>query len=163
MISYPDARSQAAFLLSAPHRTQAWRRRQSRVGLDVADSCGKFREDEAKFGQVAQCGGSSAGNLRVRRSAGFVFAARRRAIGLINQDVIVARGTHDAVNRLAELIVRSAAGVFAARLFAADGHSAGSDMQTDLFYLKVRCETNESAGHRRGSNDCEYQERYPLE
>ena len=61
-------------------------------------------------------------NLGVSRAAGFVFAARRRVIRLINEDVIVARGAHHAVNRLAELIVRSAGGMFAACLFAADGH-----------------------------------------
>ena len=51
-----------------------------------------------------------------------MLAAGRRAIRLVNQDVIVARRADHAVNRLAELIVRSAAGVLRACLFAADGH-----------------------------------------
>ena len=61
-------------------------------------------------------------NLSISRAASLVLAARGRAIRLINQDVVMARGAHHTVNRLAELIVRSAAGVFVARLFAADGH-----------------------------------------
>ena len=55
-----------------------------------------------------------------------MLAARRRAVRLINQNVIVARGANHAVNRLAELIVRSAPGVLATGLFAADGHVEGS-------------------------------------
>ena len=59
-----------------------------------------------------------------------MLAARRRAVRLVDQDVVVARRAHDAVNRLAKLIVRSAAVVLGTRLFAADGHGVGSVMLT---------------------------------
>lgn len=51
-----------------------------------------------------------------------MFAAGCGAICFVYQDVIVASGTDHAVNRFAELVVGAAGGVFAARLFAADGH-----------------------------------------
>ena len=72
-------------------------------------------------------------SLRVCSAARLVFAARRRAIRLINENVVVTRRAHHAVDRLAELIVRSAAGVFVARLFSADGHALGSDVSTTTF------------------------------
>jgi hypothetical protein len=62
-----------------------------------------------------------------------VFAARRRAVRLIDKDVIVASRANHAVNRFAELIVRSAGDVFAAGLFAADGHGISSDALTKTF------------------------------
>jgi len=62
-----------------------------------------------------------------------VFAARRRAIRLINENVIVARGADDAVNRFAELIVCRASGVFRTRLFAADRHGVDSDVLPKTF------------------------------
>jgi len=83
-----------------------------RIRRELGGACGR------KGDSCARCGR----NLSVRSAARLVFAAGRRAIRLINQDVIVARRADHAVNRLAELIVRGARGVFAARLFAADGH-----------------------------------------
>ena len=73
---------------------------------------------------------SVARNSSVSRAAGLVLAARWRAIRLINENVVVARGAHDAVNRLAELIVRSAAGMFGASLFACNGHRSNLDLLT---------------------------------
>jgi len=57
----------------------------------------------------------------VSRAAGFVFAARGGAIGFVDEDVIVAMGANDAVNRLGELLVRRLRSVFRARLFASHG------------------------------------------
>src|SRR5215472_14815022 len=66
---------------------------------------------------------SERAKLRVGGAAGFMLAARRRAIGLIDVNVIVARGANHTVNRLAELLVASElCGVIGASLFAADGH-----------------------------------------
>ena len=72
-------------------------------------------------------------NLGVSGAASLMLAARRRAVGLVNEDVIVARGADHAVDRFAELIVRCARGVFGACLFATDGHALGSVGLTTLF------------------------------
>ena len=55
-------------------------------------------------------------------AAGFVFAAGARAVGFIDEDVIVAAGADDAVDRLGELFVRGGGFVFGASLFAGDWH-----------------------------------------
>ncbi len=63
--------------------------------------------------------------LRVGLTASFVFAAGRRTIGLVDQNVVMARRADHPVNRFAELIVtRSCLGsVLAARLRPADSHT----------------------------------------
>lgn len=63
-------------------------------------------------------------------AAGFMLAAGRGTIRFVDQNVVVASGTNHAVNCFAELIVGRACGVFAARLFAANGHVLGSDSLT---------------------------------
>lgn len=57
-------------------------------------------------------------------AAGFVFAARGRVVGLVDEDVVVARGTDHAVDRFGKLIVTGShfRRVFGARLRSADGH-----------------------------------------
>ncbi|MGH7839492.1 MAG: hypothetical protein ACREQC_16930 [Candidatus Binataceae bacterium] len=59
-------------------------------------------------------------------AAGFVFAAGCRAIGLIDENVIVARGADHSINGFAELFVRSLCGVFGARFFPRHAHGRGS-------------------------------------
>ena len=52
-----------------------------------------------------------------------MFAAGGRAICLVDENVIVATGADDAVNRFVELFVtRHFGGVFVAGLFTAHGH-----------------------------------------
>ena len=62
--------------------------------------------------------------LRVCLSARFVLAARRRAVRLVDQDVVVAPSANHAVNRLGELVVpgSSLGTVLAARLRPANRH-----------------------------------------
>lgn len=54
----------------------------------------------------------------VREAAGFMFSARGRAIGFVDENVVVARGADDAVNGFIELLVPLLRGVFLAGLFA---------------------------------------------
>jgi hypothetical protein len=61
-------------------------------------------------------------NLSICLAAGFVFAAARRAIGVVNKYVIVAGRADHTVNRLAELLMAHLGCVLAACLFPAHGH-----------------------------------------
>jgi len=51
-----------------------------------------------------------------------VLAARRRAVRVIDEDVIPARGADNAVNRLAKLLVAGVGRMLAARLGSAQCH-----------------------------------------
>jgi hypothetical protein len=51
-----------------------------------------------------------------------MLAAGRRTIRVVNQDVVVASGANDAVDCFAELFMPGSRRMFAARLFAAQGH-----------------------------------------
>jgi len=61
-------------------------------------------------------------NLSICLAAGFVLAAARRAIGVVNKYVIVAGRADHTVNRLAELLMAHLGCVLAACLFPAHGH-----------------------------------------
>jgi hypothetical protein len=60
--------------------------------------------------------------LAIGLAAGLVLPAGSRAIGLVDQNIIVARGANHAVDRLAELFVGCASGVFLPGLLAAHRH-----------------------------------------
>jgi len=60
--------------------------------------------------------------LCVSLAASLVLSARPRTIGLIDENVIVAGGADDAVDRFAELFVSCRCSVVGSTLFAADGH-----------------------------------------
>jgi hypothetical protein len=59
---------------------------------------------------------------RIGLPAGFVFAAGAGTVGAVNQNVIVAGGADQSVNRFAELVVPGRGRVLAARLLAAHSH-----------------------------------------
>jgi hypothetical protein len=60
--------------------------------------------------------------LAIGLAAGLVLPAGSRAIGLVDQNIIVARGANHAVDRFAELFVGCASGVFLPGLLAAHRH-----------------------------------------
>jgi hypothetical protein len=64
--------------------------------------------------------------LRVSLAAGLMFPACWRAIRVIDKNIVVTRGTDNAVNRLAELFVARLGCVLAAGLFSAHCHPNGS-------------------------------------
>ena len=57
--------------------------------------------------------------LRISLPACLMLAARRRAIGVIQENVVMASGTDDAIDCFAELVVAGFGRVFGARLLAA--------------------------------------------
>ena len=59
-----------------------------------------------------------------------MFAAGSRAIGVVDQDVIVTSGADYAVHGLVELIVTQLGGMFVARLLAAHGHRAAPSLHS---------------------------------
>jgi hypothetical protein len=60
--------------------------------------------------------------LGICLAAGFVFAARGWVVGVIDEDVVVARGADHAIDGFAEYLVPCAGGVLFARLFPAYWH-----------------------------------------
>jgi hypothetical protein len=60
--------------------------------------------------------------LGVGLAAEIVFAASAWAVGFIDEDVIVASGADNPINRFGELLVRGGGFVIGACLFAAAGH-----------------------------------------
>src|ERR1700733_11774112 len=129
-----SAASGASYASAKKASIETWARMYGRC-------VGTSRRRNEAYGQERSQRADCGRNLSVSGAAGFMLAARRRAVRLINQNVIVTRGANHAVNRLAELIVRSAPGVLATRLFAADGHAEGSVTLMKTFYLSSREET----------------------
>jgi hypothetical protein len=60
-----------------------------------------------------------------------VFAAGARAIGVIDQNVVVARSANYAVHGFVELIVSQLGGMFGSRLLAAHGHGAAPSLHSN--------------------------------
>ena len=60
-----------------------------------------------------------------------MFAAGSGAIGVVDQDVVVARCANYAVHGFVELIVSQLGGMFVARLLAADGHCAAPSLHSN--------------------------------
>jgi hypothetical protein len=61
-------------------------------------------------------------SLGIGRAAGIVLAARRRTIRAVDQNIVMTRGAHQAIDGFAELIVTHFGSVLGARLFTAHGH-----------------------------------------
>ncbi len=62
-------------------------------------------------------------NSGVCLAAGFVLAAIARVVRVVDQNVVVACGADDAVDRFAELLVSRCDGMFLASLLSANCHS----------------------------------------
>src|SRR6266849_1150263 len=58
----------------------------------------------------------------VRLAAGFVLAARRRAIRAVDQNIVVAGGADQSIDRLAKLVVTSFRRMLGATLLAVHSH-----------------------------------------
>ena len=69
------------------------------------------------------CCGEERGVLRVGLAAGVVLAAGARAIGFVDEDVIVAGSADDSVDRFGKLFVAGGRRVVGTALFARNGHS----------------------------------------
>jgi hypothetical protein len=65
-----------------------------------------------------------------------VLTATARVVGVVDQDVVVARGADDAVYCLAELLVCGASGMFFSSLFSADCHSRCSGSEFSAAILR---------------------------
>jgi hypothetical protein len=92
--------------------------RKPHEGLDAARKSGIAKSAGEQRAEVI----SRVGIRSICLAAGFVFAAARWAIGVVNEYVIVAGRADDTVHRLAELLMAPLGCVLAACLFPPHGH-----------------------------------------